>query len=184
MGKIIQTYSAYEISASVPAALAGGFLLQITPPDSPAPSPERNRIVGLTRLRVILSSAVTSHFGLVKTAARGTAIPADVKSGKLVSTGNGGYSGGTGTVGQIVTGWTVAPTSVGDYYRREILAGAVGDAFEWNWPEDDPFGGEILSIPSPMSFNFNGILLQNIGAGASASLEVSARWIEFSSRQL
>jgi len=180
MGKLIKTYSTYEISVEVAAVAAGAVVCQIAPPVA---FPTLNRVIALTQLTVVSKTAVASSLGLAFAATKGTAVPANVNPGILVSKGNWGVEGGTGP-GELITGWTVQPAPSGSYLRSEVLPAVLGSRFQWTWPEDDPFGaGE--SVIGYMSLDGPGVLLQNTALiTASPILSISARWLEFSVDQL
>lgn len=173
---LIRSYTTYEIATFAAPVVAGGFILQLAPEINPT-LPQR--VMGLTRLIITLSTAVQTDFGLVAADTRGTPTVPGTFPGQQISMGNGGYSGGSG-VGNLYTLWSAAPTLAVTprYFRREILAGAIGERLVWEWPEDDPFGGYPFSL---MGGGNSGVLVQNLNPVLpSALVLVSARWKDFS----
>ncbi len=177
MGKVIETYTTYEASTAIAAIAALGFGLQIS---QPILNPGQGVLMGLTKLTVVQTTAVSSTLALG--AADTTGTDSTSLAGRKVSQGGGGYVDSSGR-GRLVTAWSVAPTinasaGVSTYLRQEILPATIGAGFEWTWPEDDPFTNGLSRVG--VGLVQAGLLLRNIGAAPSAALLVSARWIEFS----
>lgn len=175
MGKLIVSYTTRQIAVAVPAVAGGGFICQLNPPQAVTTRP---LTMGLTKLRVVLTTAVQGTFGLVAAATAGTPTAPGTVLGQRVSLGNHGYGGSAGP-GRIITAWglgldpTVAAAPL--YYEQDLLPATVGAGFEWTWPEDDPLTENMEETVSG-----KGLLLQNLNAGASPAVIVTARWLEFS----
>lgn len=174
MGKLIQNYATYQVAVAIAAVAAGAPICQINPPQVNA---DKSISMGLTRLRVILTTAVASSFGLTTAATVGTPTAPGTNLGDFSSSNNGGYSGGT-SQGRLLTDWSVAPTVDGTpiYFEQDLLPATIGAGFEWTWPEDDPLTRNMSRTTATKEF---GLILQNIGGGASGALLVTARWKEF-----
>ncbi len=209
MGKLIQTYTTFQASVAIAAVAAGEPICQVVPfQELPVNGVGHNTVIGLTRLRVVATTAVQGAFGLIEAATPGTegdAMLAGITIGTPVSQGNGGWESlvslsGANPNARLVSLWTVAPTPVtipGDpyvpYYEQDLLPATVGAGFEWTWPEDDPFTGAFNwngSIDDTFSMfrrttgaSGPGVLLMNLNAGASPALFVTARWVQMSLSQ-
>jgi|APFre7841882590_1041340.scaffolds.fasta_scaffold00120_18 hypothetical protein len=186
MGKLINVYSSFEVTAAVAAVAASGFIAQVVPQQVSSDT-GRPMIMGLTKLRIELTTAVSSKFGIVVANATGTPTGPGTHNGQEVSRGGGGYS--VTYPGQLLTAWSAAPTfSAGrEFYRSELLPATVGAFVEWDWPEDDPFspfdinqGRYAFQCPDglPISAGF-GVLVQNMGAGISGAVIVTARFLQY-----
>jgi hypothetical protein len=174
MEKVIKTYTTLEAAAVIAAVAGGAVICQLNPPQVLANKPIR---MGLTRLRVVSTTAVQGTFGLVAALTAGTPVGASTLVGEIASFNNGGYDGGSGP-GRLISAWTVAPTidATPLYYELDFLPATAGAGFEWTWPEDDPFFSKMSRDTAFFQF---GLLLQNLNVGASPAMMVSARWSEF-----
>jgi hypothetical protein len=151
---IATSFESYSALAAV-AANAAIFQLQ-----NPLAS---GRILGVTRIKLINTTAVLTEAGLVVPATEGTP---NVSLTALAAS----YIPGV-AVGVVNTGWTVAPTYAATpaYYRGDQAAAAISSSFEWVWPEEDP-----LTVGAGSS-----VVLRNLAAAAAtAALKVSVRWKE------
>jgi hypothetical protein len=160
MPKIIKEYSSVEMSFAVAAVAGNHPVCQVLKSLSAGVAPW----LGLTRLRVRLTTAVATGIGLAAQNARGTAT-APV-TGVSVSSQDG-----LAVSGSVATAWSVSPTRLATpyYYREENLLAAVGTEFEWTWPEDDPFTDPVL--------------LWNLAPIAvTGAMQIDARWLEFASQ--
>lgn len=167
----MEQVTSVEFSVVVPAVLAGEPIVAVLP--NPVASASPRVQMGIVSLRVQLTTAVASTFGLVRPATPGT--PTTV-AGKVVSSINGPYT----PIGKYASAWTAAPTydATPYYFRRVLLPGlAVGEAFEWTWPEDNPY--TLAMKESAAAADLDGIILRNLGAGATGDMIVSGRWLEY-----
>jgi len=121
------------------------------------------RQMGITRIGVTLTSAVTTALGLIVPVTEGTP---NVTLVNLLAS----YQAAT-AVALVNTGWAVAPTYAGSpvYFRQEDLSATAYQNFEWTWPDNDPL---VVGIASS-------VILRNLLAGATGTLRVSLRWKEF-----
>jgi hypothetical protein len=176
MGKLITTYSSFEISSAIPAVAGGAPLLHIAQPQAVATFPV---LMGLTRLRLSFTSAVASSFGLVGALTAGTPTAAGTHIGELVSGANGGYIPTLPGIGRMLTAWAVAPTIAGSpiFFRQDIVGGVIGNVLEWEWPENDPL---TIRLERDTVFFAKGLVLLNTGVGACADVLATARWLQFS----
>lgn len=169
----IRAYTTYEASAVIAALAAGAVGAQLKPQPALAAPGITSIKIGLTRLEVTLTTAVASLLALVRPSSLGTSNVST--TGSRVGTQGGGFAVGSGSI--LATGWT-APPGVSTVFRRQQLPATIGATFVWTWPEENPFNnGDDMTRDI---FQRNGILLQNIGAGASAAMVVNYRWIEYS----
>lgn len=169
----IKSFVTCEHSDTVTSVAAGIGLCSLYPlqvsPNSYNPT------LGLVSLTVQLLTAVTSSFGLVRPVTPGT--PFSFINGERVSEQQGdpltyGYFGNHWGEGDEPT-YEDPPIR---FVRQATLPGVIGNAFTWEWPEDNPmtlglYVSNILSGP--------GLILKNTGAGACADILVSMRWLEF-----
>lgn len=187
MGNRIKVYTTFQATVTIAAGLAaGGHYLQIVPDRANPLVGAPSVVMGLTRLRIALTTATAGTFGLSPASVAGT--PNATAVGRAVSNGNGGYGNAIGAptdVGRLVTTWTVPATESAFYYAQDTLPGTLGAAIDWTWPEDDPLTGcssgglnALLKTTTP-AFNGLGIILQNTGAGVGPGVIVTARWMEF-----
>lgn len=144
------------------------------------PTITAGKVMGLLSLAVQLETAVQSIFGLIAPATAGTANASE--SGLPVSLGK--FQAGLDTSGQglLTYTWTVAPTFAVTpaYYNQTLLPATVGAAFEWSWPEDNPFwvGLNDRSIGGVPELTNTSLVLRNITGGACADVIVTAKWVE------
>jgi len=158
------TVDAYEVSLVVPSVAAGAALAVVR---NVANGIDAQAVrLGLVRLSVTLTTAVATSLGLVLATAQGTVL---TEEAGLLTTG-----GAVPTFGRLVSAWSAAPTFAGSpvYFRRELVAGVVGQRLLWEWPEDEPF--VMTTAPDAVHGN---VYVRNVGAGASADALVNARWI-------
>jgi hypothetical protein len=176
MGKLITTYTTYQATAFVASVAAGAPICQINTIQNVSTRP---RNLGLVRLRVVLTNAVKGEFGLVIADPFTTSVPTapGTSLGQPVSSGNGGYGQ---SPGRLLSLWTTPPVIPGTphYLELDLLPASTGAKFEWTWPDDDPL---TVSMHQEGGFVEKGIVLQNLNAGASPDMLVTARWIDFSS---
>lgn len=171
---LIKTYSTYQASAYVAAVAGAAMLCQITPPSLVAVVIPR--VMGLTRLRVVLATAVQTRFALFQSGGNPTPLAPGIFPGIEVSKSNGGYSGGAGTTGLLASIWTAPPTAFGNPIEEDLLPAAIGAGFEWVWPEENPFGA---FGGGPTDGQGTGYCLKNLNVGASGDVIVTVRWSEF-----
>ncbi len=172
----IKVYSTYEASAYIAAVADNGIAFQITPPSLVAVTIPR--LMGISRIRVVLATAVQSRLALFRVGNAPTPLAPGIFPGVLVSQGGGGYSGGAGTKGLLASVWTVAPTSTGNAIEQDLLPATIGAGFEWTWPEDNPFAGFTGSGTDGQG---TGFCLKNLNGGAAVSgdIIVTVRWSEY-----
>ena len=170
MGKKIVAYSSYEVSAAVASVADTTAMGLLFAPPSVTLHP---LAMGLTRLEIILTTAVQTKVGLLIPATKGTVSGPGTNNGILVSSGGGGYGDNSGNVGTLATAWSVAPTFSGApvYLRSAVLPAIIGASLVWEWPDDDPLVSVLVA-----SSNL-GLALRNITGGASAAVIINARWI-------
>ncbi len=176
---MITTFSSAEFATSIAAVAAGHVICQIRPPQVALPGTNGlQKNFGLTRLTFELTTAVASQLGLTDPSTVGTAT--GPTTGHLVSSTQAG-DGGVPITGQVVKAWTVEPTFPGTpyYYRKGQVANVIGNFIEWTWPEEDPF--VVSGLQQNQSGGGFGIVVQNLGAGATGAFFMSARWKEFGS---
>ncbi len=179
MNSSIRAYSTYEASAVIAALAAGAVGAQLKPQPALAPPGITSLKIGLVRLEVSLTTAVASLLGLVRPGSIGTATTS--ATGSRVGTVNGGFQVASNNGSILSSAWSVAPTVSTPVYRRAQLPATIGATLVWEWPEEDPFNnGDDMTRDI---FQRNGILLQNLGAGASAAMVVNYRWIEYNGTQ-
>lgn len=175
----IRAYSTYEASAVIAALGAGAVGAQLKPQGALTPPGITRLLIGLVRLEVTLTTAVASLIGLVRPGSIGTATTTAL--GARVGAVNGGFQVASNNGSLLASAWSVAPTVSTPVYRRTQLPATIGASFVWEWPEEDPFNnGDDMTRDV---FQRNGILLQNLGAGASAAMVVNYRWIEYNGTQ-
>jgi hypothetical protein len=135
MGRIITTYTSFEVAVDSASVLTGLVLAQICP--YPGLIHGRAAQMGLQKLTVVQKTAVAGIYGLVDATAAGTPTAPGTHQANVVSRGNGGWDEG-GKAGRIINAWSFSPTIGTEYLRKEELAAAIGAQFTWEWPEDDP----------------------------------------------
>lgn len=172
MGNNIVTYSTFEASVVCAAVANNAPLVQLASKTGLVGSAKK---VGLLRLRVQLLTAVISQLQLVVPSGKGT--PTGPVDGFRVSIGNGGTSGG-GNVSRayVANAWSVAPTFGANIpTHRDYLPATIGAAFEWTWPESDPYTRELFDSQSTTV----GAVVQNVTGGNCGQCLVTYRWMEF-----
>ena len=151
--------SYFEAAVQTTGAAAGAAFCMLQNTGATGKGRMRLRELGLTTNAGTLSSV-----GLIRAATVGTTsgspTPGQVTDDLDTTT----------PLGQIVIGWSVAPTIAGTpLYLRQFVAAAVqGSGIVWTWPIEAPL------VVSPTA----GLLLWNFGGGAGSALSVYARWEE------
>jgi hypothetical protein len=183
MGRTFSGYSVKQAAFSVAPVAAGAPICLFLPVQGGIKIPW---IMGLTRLRISLQTAVEGNFGLTEpnnfpTVALGTQVTATE-----VSSWNGGNSGAVwpppapqSSGGGVFTSWTLAPTfaATPPYIERDVAPNIVGASLQWEWPEDDPVWPSLYAGTASSG---RGLALQNCGAAASPQILITARWLEWS----
>ncbi len=179
---MITSFQSVEVAVELAAVAAGAPLLQLLPPQAVLPSGVKSKAYGLVRLRFVLKTAVATELGLVVPATVGTALTSHDGVAVTSFAAGDGDAINSDPLGKLVEAWTVAPTFAVTpaYFERDLLPATIGAGFEWTWPEDDPF---VPFFGSPLhagnTGGGKGVVVQNIGAGATGVLLVSARWKMF-----
>lgn len=167
MGQIILSYLAAEAAVALGGVAAAGVVAQLGMTSVTLPT----RAMGLVGLTVTLASAVATELGLVYAATDGTPTAPGTRAGVKVNAGNGGPGGAVD--GALYSAWSAAPTyTANTQFRWGLMPNVIGSKIEWTWPEDDPLLLSSVLVPPSL-------LLVNLGGGATGSLRISTRWLEY-----
>lgn len=176
---MIRTFTSIQASYAIPAVAAGSFACQILPSQVLLTTQGANKRIGLTRLRFDLTTAVATQLALVAAATVGTATtPLTGLKRSSDAAGNNAASSWI-VAGRLARAWSVNPTlaATPEYFSQSQCSAAVGSFIEWTWPEEDPFYIQNLLLSA--TFAGTGILIQNIGVGATGAMLMTASWKEF-----
>lgn len=127
------------------------------------------RIIEVLSVDIVLTSAVATQVGLRPVSARGT--PITTITGLLVAKPQGGQL--TSPMLDIDASWGVNPTYSGvQYGALDAIGGVIGNRLRLSWPE----GFQLTSPITPTIYR--GLGIQNVGAGVSASYNITVQWRE------
>jgi hypothetical protein len=158
------TYFTAGIQAGAAAAAAP---MLVCFPDASAVSA---RIIEVLSVDLVLTSAVATQVGLRPVSARGT--PITSITGLMTTKPYGGTTVLTPLM-YVDASWAVPPTYSGVLYGSlDAIGGVIGNRTRFEWPDG-------FKVCDPITTTvYRGFALQNVGAGASATYNMTVQWRE------